>query len=367
MAIYIDSFDIYEFRGIKNLKLNGLNHVNIIAGDNNSGKTSILEAIALLKNPLDLYNVLKTSRIREDLPYFYTSTLFDSFINMLPHDSLHMSVSASGLIGKVDLDLLGELKNILVDKNTIGYTRVGRNSNYESEETETLCFAGEYKTVINSNFDSVSLEFTQYTRFNDLPRHRINYLNISYLSPAKHLSGNNISNIVRSGSYKELCVYLLQLFDSEIEDILYLKNDLNHRPVECIRHKTLGTMPLSTYGDGIKKVISLANAIASAKSGILMIDEIETSIHSKYYEDIFAFLFKACQRFDVQLFITTHNKEAIDALLTVQEYGDKIVENDPVNVITFRTDKSSRKTFARVMSGSEVLQNREKYDFEVRI
>ena len=98
-----------------------------------------------------------------------------------------------------------------------------------------------------------------------------------------------------------------------------------------------------------------------------MIDEIETSIHSKYYKDIFAFLFKACQRFDVQLFITTHNKEAIDALLTVQEYGEKAIENDPVNVITFRTDKSSRKTFARVMSGSEVLQNREKYDFEVRI
>lgn len=367
MAVYFDTINILEFRGIKDLTLNGMNHVNIIAGDNNSGKTSILEAISLFKNPLDVYNVLKTSRIREELPYFYTSTLFDSFINMLPQDSLHMSVNASGPIGEIYLDLAGELKNILVDKDTIDFRRSGRNSNYEPEETETLCFSGEYKTLMNSNFDSTPLEFTQYTRFNDLPRHKSNFLNISYLSPARHLSGNNISNIVRSGSYKELCVYLLQLFDNNIEDILYLKNDLNHRPVECIRHKTLGTMPLSTYGDGIKKVISLANAIASAKNGILMIDEIETSIHNKYYEDIFSFLFKACQRFDVQLFVTTHNQEAIDALLTVQEYGGKIVENDPVNVITFRTDKPSRKTFARVMSGSEVMQNREKYDFEVRI
>ena len=120
MAIYIDSFNIYEFRGIKNLKLNSLNHVNIIAGDNNSGKTSILEAIALFKNPLDIYNVLKTSRIREDLPYFYTSTLFDSFINMLPQDSLHMSVSASGLIGEVDLDLSGELKTFDLPLDTAG-------------------------------------------------------------------------------------------------------------------------------------------------------------------------------------------------------------------------------------------------------
>ena len=319
------------------------------------------------KNPLDIYNLLKTSRIREDITYFYTSTLFDSFINMLPQDSLHMAVGASGPIGEVDLEVSGELKSILLDKNTIDTRKTSRTSSYESNETETLCFSGTYKTLINSNFDTTPLEFTQYTRFNDLPRHKKNYLNTSYLSPAKHLSGNNISNIVRSGSYKELCVYLLQLFDNEIEDILYIKNELYNRPVECIRHKVLGTMPLSTYGDGIKKVISLANAIASAKNGILMIDEIETSIHSKYYENIFAFLFKACQRYDVQLFITTHNKEAIDALLTVQEYGDEIVENDPVNVITFRTDKSSRKTFARIMSGSEVMHNREKYDFEVRI
>lgn len=286
---------------------------------------------------------------------------------MLPQDSLHMSVSASGPAGEVDLDLCGELKSILVDQSAADFRRPGRSANYEAEGAETLCFSGEYKTVLNSWFDSMHLEFTQYTKFNDLPRHKNGFLNISYLAPGKHLSGNNISNIVRSGSYKDLCVYLLQLFDDEIEDILYVKNELNHRPIECIRHKTIGTMPLSTYGDGIKKVISLANAIASAKDGILMIDEIETSIHSRYYEDIFAFLIKACQRFSVQLFITTHNEEAIDALLAIHEYGDEIVENDPVNVITFRTDKSSRKTFARIMSGSEVMRNREKYDFEVRI
>ena len=39
-------------------------------------------------------------------------------------------------------------------------------------------------------------------------------------------------------------------------------------------------MPLSTYGDGIKKVIALAGRIADAQNGILLIDEIETSIHT---------------------------------------------------------------------------------------
>lgn len=367
MAIYIDSLDILEFRGIKKLNLKSLNHINIIAGDNNSGKTSILEAISLLKNPKEIYNVIKTSRIREEGNRLFSPTLFESFINMLPQDTMHIGISTKGVIGEIDLELSGEIKNILVDSTTMGFSKTNRNSNYASNEIETPCFYGEYKFVINSNYDSIPFEFTQFTKFNDLLRYRLNYINVSYLSPARHLSSGNISNIVRSGSYKELCVYLLKLFDEEIEDILYLKNDLTQRPIECLRHKTLGTMPLSTYGDGIKKVISLANGIASAKDGILLIDEIETSIHSKYYQDIFAFVLKACMQFNVQIFITTHNKEAIDAILSIQDYNNKIVEHDPVNVITFRVDRETRQTFSRTLSGSEVLQNRDKYDFEVRL
>lgn len=367
MAIYIDSISISEFRGLKQLNLQNLNHVNIIAGDNNSGKTSILETISLLKNPMDIYNIVKTSRTREELPYFYSSTLFDSFLNMLPHDTLHIGVNVRGVFGEVNMDLSGTLENILIDSNMLEYRRPGKSYHYAPGEIETTAFIGKYSYSVNAQTESIPLEFTQYTKFNDLPRQRMNLLNISYLSPAKHLSGNNISNIVRSESYKELCVFLLNLFDPDITDILYIKNDLNNRPIECLRHKKLGTMPLSTYGDGIKKVISLANGIASAKDGILMIDEIETSIHSRYYEEIFAFLIKACQQYHVQLFVTTHNQEAIDALLSTQSYSENNIDFDPISVITFRMNNSSRQTFSRIMSGHEVMQNREKFDFEVRI
>ncbi len=369
MAIYIDSLNINAFRGIRGLKLNNLNHFNIIAGDNNSGKTSILEAISLLKNPAYLYNVLKTSRMREDATGFYSQSLFDSFLNMLPQESLYMSISANGLIGDIDLELFGEMRDILIDKNSMEYQKSSYNryDNYEPQEVETLGFSGVYKYSINSFSDSEPIEFTGYTRFNDLPRERKSFINISYLSPAKHLSGNNISNIVRSSSYKELCVFLLQLFDQDIADVLYIKNEFTNRPIECLYHKKLGTMPLSSYGDGIKKVLSMANGIAAAKDGILMIDEIETSIHSKYYQDIFSFLFLACERYNVQLFITTHSQEAIDALLATQRYRNRALGDDPINVITFRMSKKSCETLSRTMLGGEVFRNREKYDFEVRL
>ena len=72
--------------------------------------------------------------------------------------------------------------------------------------------------------------------------------------------------------------------------MLLLKNENTNRPIECVKHKELGTMPLSSYGDGIKKVLSIASGIARAVDGVLLIDEVETAIHSRYFEDIFRFM-----------------------------------------------------------------------------
>ena len=49
--IYIKSLDIKSFRGISSLQLNGLSPINILTGDNNSGKTSVLEVLQSYSNP----------------------------------------------------------------------------------------------------------------------------------------------------------------------------------------------------------------------------------------------------------------------------------------------------------------------------
>ena len=86
-----------------------------------------------------------------------------------------------------------------------------------------------------------------------------------------------------------------------------------------------------------KKVLSLANGIIEASGGVLLIDEIDTSVHYKYYADIFGFLIKAAAKFNVQLFITTHSEEAILELLKTQNYElETPPKNDIINVITFR-------------------------------
>ena len=126
-------------------------------------------------------------------------------------------------------------------------------------------------------------------------------------------------------------------------------------------------MPLSSYGDGIKKVLSIASGIARAVDGVLLIDEVETAIHSRYFEDIFRFIASACRKFDVQVFITSHSIEAIDGFLSIVDYEKTTEQEDPISVVTLKKDWSSSLSYARVLSGCHVHQNREQFGFEVRL
>lgn len=367
MAILFDRIDIESFRGLTNVGFYGLCDVNIIAGDNNSGKTSLMEALCLLRKPGDFYNVIKVARMRDNSP-FSGIMLYENFISLFPKNRPHIALHAVGVEDEVHLDIFGEEGKTYVDPEMYSYSRM-QNPKDEIPTHEISEFAGELKAWVNGRSFRDEIHFNPYMKpsYMSFENKRMrDEINLIYLSPLSHVQGNVFNQIIRNKEYKRICIELLQLFDKDIVDLLYLKNENTARAVEYVEHRKLGAMPLTTYGDGIKKALSLANGIASASGGILLIDEIETSINHKYYNDIFSFVIMACRQFDVQLFITTHSIEAIDGLLGTQMY-DRRNGYDPISVVTVRKDPVSNIVRTRSLTGREVYENRERFGFEVRL
>ncbi|MEG4327463.1 AAA family ATPase, partial [Microcoleus sp. herbarium5] len=58
---HLDNLTIHRFRGLRDLNLQDLGQINILVGGNNSGKTSVLEAISTYCRPLDPLEWLNTS------------------------------------------------------------------------------------------------------------------------------------------------------------------------------------------------------------------------------------------------------------------------------------------------------------------
>jgi AAA15 family ATPase/GTPase len=370
MAIFISSLNVEGFRGIRNLSVSDLNHVNIIAGDNNSGKTSLLESILLLKNPNDFNNVVRVSRMRD---FFRLDSAFayENFKSLFPNNSFQQKMLVSGICNgeQASLSLTGQQKTIMLTpenmfRNLPPSAREIRLKQY-SGNMEAVVFSGKFESAVGGKIYSKEVSYSVHNEISGREVSENNYIDMVYTSPSEHLRSDVFSRIIRDEAYKEICINILKQFDNDIVDILYINNEDTNRPVEYVKHDVLGNMPLSTYGDGIKKVLSLANSIARSTNGVLLIDELETAIHSKYYDDIFRFVVKACKQFDVQLFVTTHNIEAIDGLLATQDYG--INQSDDISVITFMKDSVSKNTLSRVLPGRVVHKNRDEFGFEVRL
>lgn len=62
MAQHVKEFNIECFRGIRNLRLQNLYDINILTGDNNAEKTSVLGVINFLSGITDLRNLIYSTR-----------------------------------------------------------------------------------------------------------------------------------------------------------------------------------------------------------------------------------------------------------------------------------------------------------------
>lgn len=357
---------VEKFRGINNLKIDNLNRINLFVGDNNCGKTSVMEAVQLFRTSELLGNIYTIARQRESIFWMNSNSLYENFICMFPHDGSDLEIRVSGVCNGKDMSysVMGKEKQILIDAKELDRFFIRENLDWLAAEPKTEEFDGTIFYRYGKLVKEEQMKINRLTGISGTPVSESDEFKIIYVAPFEHLKGSVINQIIKNDGYKTICLKALQLFDSEIEDMMIFKSDISNRPVEYLKHRRLGNMPLSTFGDGIKKVLVLSNAIAKAAGGILLIDEIETAIHKKYYDDIFRFMVKACKKFDVQMFVTTHSLEAIDGILATQDYEEQ-KEEDGISVVTLKREVSN--TYSRVLSGREVAQNRGDFGFEVRL
>jgi len=86
-------------------------------------------------------------------------------------------------------------------------------------------------------------------------------------------------------------------------------------PALYLHDARAGFLPVSSFGDGIRRALAIAVTLPRAAGGILLIDEIETGLHVSMLQRVYEWLWRACQEHRVQLFATTHSLEALDAML----------------------------------------------------
>ena len=145
---------------------------------------------------------------------------------------------------------------------------------------------------------------------------------MQFLAPYAHRnSPQNLRRLTEAskiGGRDELDALLREL-DPRISGVEIITSEDGLRPKIAIRTRAGGLMPLGVLGDGIRRALSIALALRTAKNGILLIDEIEAALHVKALDRVYRWLDEAVKSLNVQVFATTHSLEAIDAIIRNKE------------------------------------------------
>lgn len=342
----MDYFEIEQFRGIRGLRLKRLGDVNLLLGDNDAGKTSVLEAIKLFEKPHSIDILVRNSRTR----FVNTAvsrdvyTQLESFLALFPFEQEYKCFAlGAGINGEYyDLSVKGMVGEVLRPVSEDELRGSGRRR-LEMSEQEVLTFKGE----ILFCGESIPFEIDEFFRCG-LPLYFRSSESIVYVAPGGHLVGRNSYLLRMDKQQEQETVELLQLIDPDIEGFKLQPNEISRGINQVIEHRRYGDIPLYTYGDGMKKILSLAVNVRNARNGILLIDEIETSLQASILRHVFGWLLQACRKFGVQLFVTTHSLESVSALVRCA------VEQPNSELACYRLEKEPKQVYAKRFSESEL-------------
>lgn len=364
----ISELNIEKYRGIYNLKLENLGKVNVIAGENNTGKTSILEVIESLENPNDLRAWRMIGR-REGNGTRISTTVYDTMKSLFPinNEDNKTKIAYSGRYNekRFSVELSGDFsETILTDEQldaASGYNRTYENRNeYEHHEYETSVLDISYK-INGKNCGKDKIYSIQRAALS-YGRKLVSIINnVVYVSPTQHANNTlYLNSLMIDPELYEQFVEIMREFDSDFVSINSVEDEKTlSRKYVVLSKKFKEGLLLNAYGDGMKKAMLLLSAVLRAKDGILLLDEFETAIHSSVMGKVFKWMIEKASKLNVQIFMTSHSLEAIDTVLKCCPE----MQND-IRMITLVNTEDGVKV--RNVDASKAIQLKDEYGLEMR-
>lgn len=185
--------------------------------------------------------------------------------------------------------------------------------------------------------------------------------NVIYISPSYHTERYNyLQNILDNPELYEEILDILREYDEGIISINYSNHSKTRRGVYQILSKShQKALPLNVYGDGMKKALSLISAAVMAQNGILLLDEFETAIHTSAMEQTFRWILETCKKLNVQVFMTSHSKEAIDKVL---KCAPELMED----IAVYTMYKENEEISVRRLGAKKAIEVQDEMGLELR-
>jgi hypothetical protein len=325
---------IDQLRGFEHFHMQNLGRVNLIVGTNNSGKTTVLEAIQMLASTGDISSIFKIlSRRGEDwwdlgerarTRHVDVRRLFNGHeIKTGCRFDVHATTGQN-----TEHTFTGEIIETPRQPESLSPKIVYPLARSEdSDEVPSLTALRltwdqrpetDYALTINPK-GGLALDMLRRSSIGFVSSEKARLITSSALSPESVI---DLFESVVLTKDEELVIEALNIIEPSIERIATsggerMRGDSTRGGV-LVRCKGIDhRIPIGSMGDGIWRMLGIALALVRSGNGILLIDEIDTGLHFTVMADMWRLIYKTAKRLNVQVFATTHSRDCYESLAVI--------------------------------------------------
>lgn len=322
----IQSVRIKNFKNFKDTQIDGFTKLNIITGGNNVGKSNLLEALYYLvgKSMHPCTNVLEIyDNIRKEPLTSESKSLM--FYGLGTEKKIQITTT---LDNNQTLDL--QIKFIANEKQkviesqiipTAEQTQMPSQLNFTLKKNNEEIYNDHLNIAKIPNFPPIPNQSGYNRQFKNFEPSQLQKLlpfesatiipsDVAYRQA--HMI-QAVSKICSNNQLEEELNKHLNQFDNNIQAISFNTNNQLKLKVKNIKEK----VPLSVFGDGLKKYLHIVSAFMADNAKTIYIDEVENGLHFSrmglLLKNIIDFI-NNNKDVNLQVFMTTHNQEFIEIL-----------------------------------------------------
>lgn len=280
----LQSLTIKHFRGFRELNLVSLKRVNLILGQNNSGKTALLEALAVLLNGdvsflqslPSMFRSASNSRIQSGFSFGPSA---DPFWDWIYHNRDRSK----------SVEIHGSFERLGKSGVVLRHSSSPQTAPVEGSIVGSL----PYITLVSVGGQSTGARRAHvFNTFPSDPQQDAIDFNRVILRRRK----KQVEDLLRKIEPRLLSVESLQTGPAPL---LYADIGLSEM------------IPVTQLGQGFNRLLDIYSELVAAEAKVLLIDEIENGLHHSVLETVWSGLFAAARELDVQIFATTHSWECV--------------------------------------------------------
>lgn len=343
-----------NFRAFEDFEMD-LAPITLIAGDNNVGKSSILEAVFLGSKLISNRNIFidvlyRRGEYDEDITYrskFIWVPLFNrlDMNNNLEICLLRDNEEKCLILGKEKSEEYDYDEDNTEEELYINY----KDKNYEYE--------GVYGIAKRNNIYRKKIKSEGRLKIN----------NVTYIRKNLGMDNQELSDEIGElelNDRKKSIVDALNIIDKDIKNIYAITE--NGEAKIYIEKQNKIKYPLNVLGDGVRNLLEIILVLLRGDKKVL-IDEIENGFHYSTLEKLWEIIARISKENLCQVIVTTHSSECIKAAAStfnnLLESDTSIINKEDIRYI--RLEKKETKIVAKTYD-LDMIENAIEYRRELR-